>query len=62
MKMEGTNTISDMLMLHQLQIESNEENEVNSPGMWEETKAINQSQVLRSRLMRRLLSNNASVT
>lgn len=60
--MEGTNTISDMLMLHQLQIESNEENEVNSPGMWEETKAINQSQVLRSRLMRRLLSNNASVT
>lgn len=62
MKMEGTNTISDMLMLHQLQIESNEENEVNSPGMWEETKAINQSQVLRSRLMRRLLSNNASIT
>lgn len=60
--MEGTNTISDMLMLHQLQIESNEENEVNSPGMWEETKAINQSQVLRSRLMRRLLSNNASIT
>lgn len=33
MKMEGTNTISDMLMLHQLQIESNEENKVNSPGM-----------------------------
>lgn len=62
MKMEGTNTISDMLMLHQLQIESNEENEVNSPGMWEETKAINQSQVLRSRLMRRLLINNASIT
>lgn len=60
--MEGTNTISDMLMLHQLQIESNEENEVNSPGMWEETKAINQSQVLRSRLMRRLLINNASIT
>lgn len=62
MKMEGTNTISDMLMLHQLQIESNEGNKVNSPGMWGETKAINQSQVLRSRLMRRLLSNNASVT
>lgn len=39
MKMEGTDTISDVLMLYQLQIESKEENKF--PGMWEETEAIN---------------------